>query len=285
MRQKSLAQKRYSALFNAVFGSSRLKVILGASILLGTFSWAADSSLHVMMAVLKNLSISDPKQTGAQVNWQALFLVIPFLFSLMSVWLFMKKRSKLVRPTIVTNQNTPKIKGLILYLSTISDTQLNEFDRILTSSSIEELGDKFSWRMPLEAIRYHEETLLNLIVICSSGGSQSVKQQFSDLVKHFFPKAQFELQFLDDVWYRYKHGVDFSDVEAVFEATRCAFDWLSEESPKSLPEHEILIDITGGMKTNGIAGVMVSFAEGRYVQYVSNDYQVVSYDINYEPSD
>ena len=47
---------------------------------------------------------------------------------------------------------------------------------------------------------------------------------------------------------------------------------------------EVLVDITGGKKTNSIAGGIATLAMGRMFQYIgTNDKQVTAYDVGHFP--
>lgn len=79
-------------------------------------------------------------------------------------------------------------------------------------------------------------------------------------------------------------GIDFNDVERLTHATDDAH-YLLEKA--GLRQRDILIDVTGGQKTNSIAGAAVALAEGRTIQYVAYEreqqsYQIIAYDVTYD---
>lgn len=76
------------------------------------------------------------------------------------------------------------------------------------------------------------------------------------------------------------NGVDFKDVKEVFNVIEDFY-----KRPDIKPK-DVLVDITGGQKTNSIAGGIATLAVGRRFQYIgTNDKQVNAYDVGYFPGE
>lgn len=74
-------------------------------------------------------------------------------------------------------------------------------------------------------------------------------------------------------------GIDFEDVEEVFNAIK---EFYKNVKQKDFKEEHIIVDITGGQKTNSVAGAIATLARNRKFQYVSTrDKRVLSYDVGY----
>ncbi len=143
-----------------------------------------------------------------------------------------------------------------------------------------------AWRMPIEAIAYHCPRLEWVIVISSKGkgGSRVQFKLFKALCGQLFAGHKPRILDLADTDSTYTAGLDFDDVDQLSTATDGAFQHLQE---KGLPASDILIDVTGGQKTNSIAGAAVALAEGRHIQYVgynsqTKTYPVRVYDVTYD---
>jgi len=178
-----------------------------------------------------------------------------------------------------------KKKVLISFLSAVaprgalkdSQTLLKEIEKIPESESFEEkidfVQDNFllkSWRMPLEAIKYHQPKLKKIIVITSPESSNQLTA-FKELVRKFFGKeiagAITE-----------KQVSSFENIEKVFDILNETYEELAKEGYRN---KDAIIDITGGQKTNSIAGaLMTSFYNDREFQYIStNTFEIKSYDV------
>jgi ABC-type multidrug transport system fused ATPase/permease subunit len=170
-----------------------------------------------------------------------------------------------------------KKQALILFLSNVRGDQ-NKLEQLLKElKKFEQLEEKLnalndtdfrSWRMPLEALKFHLGRLEKVIVITSDISSKQFKM-FSKLVENFFPEKKIKLEEIK--------AKDFEDFHQVQEAIENAYKKLKEDGIK---EKDTILDITGGQKIVSIVGALLSLNPGREFEYVSTtDYSVKSYDV------
>lgn len=130
-----------------------------------------------------------------------------------------------------------------------------------------------TWYMPLKAIDFHVLQVEYLYLLTSSGehGTQRDVSLFIEIINRLYP-AIATIKLLRN------NGLDFDNVEAVFDAVE---ELYHDAAKKEYKENEVLVDITGGKKTNSIAASFAVLARGRKFQYISYDKLVTSYDVEY----
>ncbi|MEO2069463.1 MAG: hypothetical protein ABGX27_08180 [Desulfurobacteriaceae bacterium] len=185
----------------------------------------------------------------------------------------------------VYDEEPEKKKILIPFLSVInkgenivdSQTLLEEIEKIPDNLPLEEKIEVIQqnsllrkWRMPIEAIKYHQPKLEKIIVITSSQSLEQVPA-FKELVKKCFGES-FEKKIVKKL---------VSDFENIKELFNVLDDVYSEIRKEGYRDKDAIIDITGGQKINSIAGAfMTSFYNDREFQYVSTqNHKIKSYDV------
>lgn len=140
-------------------------------------------------------------------------------------------------------------------------------------SLLEKLFEGSEWEMPMVAIRHHLPRLKFLYVFTSPGesGTSMLMPLFKKTIERLFPSLEvIELKM---------GGIDFEDVKEVFNAIK---EFYKNVKQKGFTEEHTIVDITGGQKTNSIAGAIATLAKDRKFQYVSTkDKRVLSYDVGY----
>ncbi|MCF8382794.1 MAG: hypothetical protein K9G39_04250 [Chlorobium sp.] len=183
--------------------------------------------------------------------------------------------------TIAVNPSSPQpVQVLGLFLSPVATTAKEQEDAVaaITKSINEkslalEFFDGKKWEMPLKAISYHKSRLKKVLLFTSSGahGTSAMSGDFRKVVQFFYPAIQ-----VDEIK---SGGMNFEDVEEVFKAVENFFLRNEKENVK---ESDMLVDITGGQKTNSIAAAIATLATGRNFQYISTETKDVRvFDVRY----
>lgn len=149
---------------------------------------------------------------------------------------------------------------------------------------------RWTWEMPLRAIHHHVNTLRTLTLICS-------KESISQV--NFFVEicTQYRIKTLEKIFLLAQkdgrpvlvdsfsinnlsalHGFDFQSFD---ELSQAIWYFIRVFKKKGYPEHQIMIDITGGQKPTSIVGASMTFNRAIKAQYVSTNepWNVLSYDI------
>ena len=172
--------------------------------------------------------------------------------------------------------DTPeKKKVLVPFLSSIGKKTngdlMKEIEQ-LEVDSFEHLNSSplRSWRMPLEAIKYHLPKLEKIVVITSPESSEQL-DAFKKLVQKFFVGHPLSIE--------EKKVPSFENVKELFRALNEVYRSLKDED--KYRDKDVIIDITGGQKINSIAGAFMTLLySNREFQYVStNSFEVKSYDV------
>jgi hypothetical protein len=191
-------------------------------------------------------------------------------------------------------------KGLVLFLSPPRNMPLlNDQDELLDSlgglqeaDSLTVLSNreklKGPWRMPVEAVAHHIETLKVVVAIFSmpepwllANGNPNIR--FCEMMRRLTQYKSDPLRVVPLTLDRtLESGIDFSDPNQILSAVESAKHILLEE--ESLHPEEIIIDITSGQKvTSGIAAAS-AFDDRVRCQYVdTKSYKVSAYDLTYIP--
>ncbi len=163
---------------------------------------------------------------------------------------------------------------LIVFLSKLNENVLSNIEKIIKDlRNGRELPENFdfntfkSWRMPYEAVKYHLPKLKKLIVVTSKDSSEQFPL-FRELINLIFEaKIEVEERKLEN----------FESVKEIFKEINSIYGGLQKQGIK---EKDIIIDVTGGQKTNSIAAAFMTLYYDREFQYVSTqNYEVKSYDV------
>lgn len=209
-----------------------------------------------------------------------IYKTIVSLFILLFIGFRLKEAIEYKSKIEVISESPAPVRALAIFLSklsmnkTIQDKEITGIEQELNNNSFTEnfLVNK-TWEMPVLAIKHHSSELKYLYVITSSGpdGSSQLMPTFKKVVNYLFPPVE--------VIELIKGGIDFEDIKKVFEAIE---KFYSEVKEKGINKKEVIVDITGGQKTNSIAASIATLTLGRQFQYVSTrDKRVLSYDVGY----
>ncbi len=178
-------------------------------------------------------------------------------------------------------ENSPDRKQVLVpFLSTArgdEKTILEDIEKLRELSSVEEKIERVnelpsikSWRMPLEAIKYHRPKLKKVVVIASEKSSKHFGS-FKELVKEVFGEDVSSMLVERRV-------ESFEDIKGLFDTLNKIYEELREDHFR---DRDVIIDITGGQKTSSIAAAfMTAYYNDREFEYVSTeDYTVKSYDV------
>lgn len=167
-----------------------------------------------------------------------------------------------------------KAKVLVVFLSNISKPEEKErlFNAVEGSSNVSGLLKDTPWEMPYLALMHHVPRLEKLYIVTSRGERGTCLQypHFARIIGTLFPGVLLEQ--LDD------SGFNFEDIAQIHKVIDKFYD--QYDNRPDYAKHDVIVDITGGQKTNSIAAAMATLAEGRRFQYVSTtDKKVQSYDL------
>jgi len=165
-----------------------------------------------------------------------------------------KKRALILFLSDLRNEESVKkvIENLKTGKASLKNFDLNRFER---------------WRMPYEAISYHLPKLENVVVITSNRSSPQFST-FKELVRTVFPK---------DLNVEERKLKSFESVKEIFKEIDSIYKDLKN---RGIKERDVIIDVTGGQKTNSIAAAFMTLYYDREFQYVSTqNYEVKSYDV------
>jgi len=164
--------------------------------------------------------------------------------------------------------SAPKVKDSQILLEEIKKIQetgtFSEKIHIIQKSSVK------SWRMPVEAVKYHLPKLKKIVVITSPQSSEYL-DNFKKLLESVFgeeiPGIVTEKQISN-----------FENMQEVFNILDEIYEELTKEGYRN---KDAIIDITGGQKINSIAGALMTLLyNDREFQYIStNTFEIKSYDV------
>jgi hypothetical protein len=159
-----------------------------------------------------------------------------------------------------------------------------------------EKGVRWSWEMPLRAIRHHMGRLESVTLICSKESCPQVPlflgicRKYNELQNvKFYTLAQkvhrTELICLSspDMVSAYQ-GLDF---ESFDELSRSLWILLKEFKKRGYFEYETMIDFTGGQKVTSVVAATMTFNREIKAQYIQTNspWDVLSYDVTLGFSD
>ncbi|RMD68610.1 MAG: hypothetical protein D6819_08980 [Gammaproteobacteria bacterium] len=218
-------------------------------------------------------------------GWR-LFWIFPVL--VLILWLKARHYRAKLQAIIREITDPPPAQGLISFLSRLHPQQQDLLKKALDGGlDLEGLRSspdlqKLPWRMNIEAIAYHLPRLKAYVVV-PSHESAGLLALFDRLIRAIFPQARFRRLDLPPPW---EGGVPYlGNTPRLAEAVEAAYGLLQESA--QLPPTDILLDITSGTALATAAGIAVTLAEGRRIQYVDgqrpdNIYRVLLCDISYE---
>jgi hypothetical protein len=127
------------------------------------------------------------------------------------------------------------------------------------------------WEMPVKAIEFHSPEVLYVLTSQGDTGTHHLMPLFENIIKKLFPALKI-IEFKPG-------GIEFEDIKEVFSSIE---ELYKKAKLNGFKEDDIIVDITGGQKTNSIAAAIATLSIGRKFQYVSTrDKKVLSYDIGY----
>lgn len=285
-RAPGAAQEHARRVVLHLLGGGQFRVVAWVVALLLGIGWITDSLFEWIIDVETALA------GGTVANWWPLHRLLSLAyFAIIMTWLGVLTRGaqRRYRPRVGTDPAPPPVRGLVLFLSQLKPqeeaTLRDALDGLTDLAGFRACCGRLNWRMPLEAIAFHQPRLRHAVLICSRLGSAEQLGLFRALVRRVFPDAAFVLHDVAELDMRYGGGVPFDDVDAVSRATDDAVEFLLQQR---LAITDVLIDVTGGQKTNAVAATAVALAEGRRIQYVagnaetSEPYGVTVYDVTYD---
>jgi hypothetical protein len=140
-------------------------------------------------------------------------------------------------------------------------------------NDIESLGAdlRWNWQQLLRAVQPHISKLRRIHLIGSPGPKGSFPQLplCKALLEHYLPHVTIRPS---------SEPVDFEDFDALAE---CVSQIIQEEKAGGSKERDIIIDVTGGVKTASIAAASVTLNNQVTFQYVQTNppYEVYAYDV------
>lgn len=218
------------------------------------------------------------------------------------------------RTRLLANEPAEHRKHLVLFLSNLPDHLAQSAgipDGLMLSNDLEQdllmieehkrrkpLDPiaRWSWEMPLRAIREHLGVLESVTLICSR---ESLPQAplFLSICGRYrqLEQINFDLLAQDRSRPVLRSGRDLPaldscegwDFESFDQLSRALWTLLKKFRKRKYPDDEIMIDFTGGQKVTSIVAATMTFNRQIKAQYVqTNDpWRVLSYDVVYATTD
>lgn len=276
-----------------------------------TGGWAADHLLAGAVTLTHG-----PQEGGPSAGWlfasgglgsALLLLSLAWTYSLRRVLL--SPRTRRLRQ----GDGPPPKRCLILFLSSLPDGDrfdadtgvprgvplTGDLDRDLDEVLPEAKSDvRWSWEMPLRALRHHRPELREVVVI-GSGASLPQAGRFARMLRHHYPAllAGVRLRLAvrgggkallidvppaDDALTA-GSGWDFEEFDQLRQPVTAALDELT--GPGGHTEGDIVIDVTGGQKPTSVVGASATFNREVITQYVQTGggHKIIYYDLILTP--
>ena len=259
---------------------------LGAAwLVLITGNWAAQG--------LEGDPLFDKWHPALEAYQVPITVLIVALFIITSVWLYRNRQAfalarnlsrRLCEPhasvILLVSTPTPTIvppSAVPLFPLRVTDKgQTVELQGQSLEKDIQTLNAiRWNWQQLLRAIAPHRRKLRRLRLIGSpgSGGSFNHLPLCKNILTHYLPEVKI---------IAIEEPTDFEDFNAL---VRCMKKIIDQEKDAGMKEQDIVIDVTGGIKTASIAGASITFNSSVTFQYVQtfppND--VYAYDVMYQP--
>lgn len=286
--QKRLIIEGLRGVVESMLGSKAFswRLFLYAIGILIAISWLPEGTTAFLKLLWKLIPVPGSVESGTFYEALKTFCVtnkedlLKFLASAaILLWVFVAIRRRIAHQNIEVDKRPPEqVENLVIFLSDMSE---KDIATVIQFPEQIKVGKK-KWEMPYLAIKYHQK-LKRLFVITSSDSKEGT--QITQGTTHLFLdfKKFVRNAFTDrgiDVIELTSNGVDFKDVKEVFNVIEDFY-----KRPDIKPK-DVLVDITGGQKTNSIAGGIATLAVGRRFQYIgTNDKQVNAYDVGYFPGE
>lgn len=282
--RRELVDQEMKQLLSHVLGTTHWFTVFVGLAFLVTLGWFADGFYSVVEGLARWLVLSQPPGWELRIH-----LAPPLFFLLLLLWILGRARRwrERLRFRVVAERPPRPAKVLVLFLSAFPphqrDAILAAYEGVqgaLSDFEVRQQVEK-AWRMPIEALASHQETLSQLVVVTSPGedGSHRLLSRFFGLLGRLWPGHGLMLRTVEEFVPEFDKGIDFFDLERQVQVVDSIVRQLVEEG--SNPE-DIVIDVTGGTKLSTVAGQSVALAEGRRFQYVFTDgYEVVAYEASY----
>lgn len=240
---------------------------------------------------------------GAIISWLYVGYFVVWLGAISALY---RHRAALGKPVIrglAPDPNPRPCQHLILFLSDLRSSQWQPTTPQLTGDLSTDLGahgepetwyqvhdtkKPHPWEQAMRAIYHHRATLRTVTVIASKE-SISRLADFSKLLRLYEELAKVRLWVcVKDDRGRYTHkafepnergnGIDFEDFEALARAVDTCLRSLRKNR---VPDHEIMVDFTGGQKVTSVVAAAMTMNSGVRAQYVqtSREKRVLSYDV------
>ncbi len=235
------------------------------------------------------------------------------VFMAVVIVVYWKKRSFFrPRTRMLSNETAEQRKHLILFLSnlppkdnegipeglTLSFQSLEADIKYLVGKKAENI--RWSWEMPLRAIRHHLTVLESVIVVCSEKSVRQVHcflnickkyREFDNICFYVLVQKGKKADILSpDLPCSADKLADFQgwDFESFDELSRGILFLLKNLlKEKKYPEQDIMIDFTGGQKVTSVVAAAMTFNLDIKAQYVQTNppCDVISYDFVHASSD
>ena len=265
-------------------------------------NWASDALSDTFQLLLDR----------AEVEIAPLKLIYIAFFIFMVCLLF-KQRHSFFRPhtRYLSSEDAEKRKHLVLFLSNLrkelEDTNgipkglelsghITKDLRTIEAFKKSDRGKQWSWEMPLRAINYHYGPLETVNLICSKESLFQLNlfknicgryDQFKDITFYVLAKKSGHSELISLSSPNDMGGYEGFDFESFDELSSAMWLLLRKFKKKGYPEHEIMIDITGGQKPTSIVGASLTFNRKIKAQYIQTNtpYKALSYDVILAPAD
>jgi hypothetical protein len=272
--QRRIRGERFSRFAESIFGKNNAgwQVVVYAMLFLTVAGWLPDGLSEFI----------DYFRSG-RGEWSFNYKLAFSAPVLIVFWLLIRKSGIFGGKIEVYSEQPQPVKVLGLFLSPFRpivdaatvNSQVknrNELELVLQGGAVsQEMFSGTTWEMPLKAIGFHFSRLQKVCLITSSGekGTCLESPLFILLSQSLYPGIIVE-EFTSG-------GIDFENVSDVFSVVEKLYE---EAGSERYRENDVLVDITGGQKTNSIAAAIATLSTGRQFQYIGKqNNNVLCYDV------
>lgn len=211
-------------------------------------------------------------------RWSFNYKLTLSIIVLIIFWLLIRKSGIFNSKVVAYSEQPQPVKFLAIFLSPLrslpdtSSKSKEELEVALCDGSLDSaMFSGTTWEMPLKAIQFHISRLQKVYLITSSGdkGTSQESPLFNSFSKSLYPDL-----IIEELT---PGGIDFENIDIVFAVVDKFYELFKNEHCR---ENDVLIDITGGQKTNSIAAAIATLTTGRQFQYLGKQSnEVLSYDV------